>query len=60
MNEKQRLQEHVRMCPLGWYDGTLRTTRSTTDADIIAWLARLRVLVGLDEDSASDAAAEPK
>jgi hypothetical protein len=51
MNEMQRIQEHVRMCPLGWHNGAVRTTRSTTDADIIAWLARLRVLVGLDPAS---------
>jgi hypothetical protein len=42
-----QLKEHIESGPLGWFHGTVRAARGTTDQDVIVWLATLRDLVGL-------------
>ena len=36
-----RLKELLRICPLGWHEGKLIRTRSTTDEDVVEWLQDL-------------------
>lgn len=38
------LRSLVSRCPLGYHDGKLITTRSTSDADVIEWLQQLKEL----------------
>lgn len=40
--ELAQLKEHVRLCPMGWHEGRIIRTRSTTDADVIKWLHELQ------------------
>jgi hypothetical protein len=44
-----RLKEHIESGPLGWFHGTVRAARGTTDQEVIVWLAGLRDLVGLGD-----------
>jgi hypothetical protein len=46
--EVERLREHVWACPLGWLDNKLLWFKGTTEPEVIAWLAKLRELVGLE------------
>lgn len=43
--DRDELRHLVSTCPLGYVDGKLISTRSTTDADVIAWLQKLNELV---------------
>ncbi len=40
------IRGHIARCPLGYHEGEVITTMSTTTADVIAWLAELRRLAG--------------
>ena len=42
-----QLRGHIEDGPLGWFNGTVRAPRGTTDQDVIVWLATLRDMVGL-------------
>ena len=41
----EALAEHARRCPIGYAEGRPITHRSTTDADVVAWLVELNRLV---------------
>jgi len=41
----ERLHAHLKECPLGWHNDRTITIRSTTDADVVAWLQKLDELV---------------
>jgi hypothetical protein len=44
MSALEELLRHIDACPLGWNDGKLMTTRSTTEADVLAWVQKLHHL----------------
>lgn len=46
-SQLEKIKAHVDSGPLGWFNGTVRAPRGTTDQDVIVWLATLRDLVGL-------------
>lgn len=41
------LRDHVHLCPLGWHNGRLLMSRSSSEGDVIKWLQELRELVGI-------------
>ncbi len=48
----EALRRHGRKCPIGYHDERLLRHHSTTDADVIAWIAELKRLVeGGDAES---------
>lgn len=44
MSEIDELLRHIDACPLGWNEGKLITTRRTTEADVLAWVQKLKWL----------------
>lgn len=55
-----KLQRHVRACPIGWHDGQLKMHRATTDADVIAWIQELERLADVRQDSAATKTRLPR
>lgn len=39
------LRAHIHDCPIGWHDGKLLMSRTSTEADAIAWLQKLRAML---------------
>lgn len=42
-----KLKDHIRCCPIGWFNGKLIHGRTTTEQDVIDWLNKLFELSGL-------------
>ena len=40
----ENLLAHIDKCPLGWIDDKVMMLRSTTEADILAWAQKLKLL----------------
>lgn len=53
MSAPDKLQQHIKACPIGWHRGQLKLHRSTVDADVIAWIQELERLAGIQPEEAA-------
>lgn len=60
MIDEDKLQRHVKACPIGWHNGQLRMHRATTDANVIAWIQELERLAGVRQESTATRTQLPR
>ena len=45
----EKLQQHIKICPIGWFDNKMKVFRTTTEEEVLIWLKKLHDISNFSE-----------